>query len=162
MRLTVIFAFALTAFCAGAQDGNVDQAELAAELDLDAQTERCVFVRSINRIRAIDDSTLAFYMNNRRVYINLLPRRCPGLARYDRYAYETSSGRLCKTDRISVIYDTSGRDTGLPCPLGDFQRADREAVDLIFDAARQNAGTSPVTAEPVELPPEDDADTDEQ
>lgn len=121
-------------------------------------TLRCVRSASIDRIRAIDDSTLAVFLRNRRVYLNALPRQCPGLARYGRIAYETSGGRLCSKDRIAVVYDTAGEAAGLPCPLGEFHRADTEAVELLIAAAQNRGSTSAVTAEPVELPPaEDDA-----
>jgi hypothetical protein len=125
----------------------------------DDTTLRCVRVRTINRIKAIDESTLAFYMSNRDVYINALPRKCSGLLRAGRFAYESSGGRLCNKDRISPIYDMSGQDIGLPCPLGDFRRADAQFVEQMTAARELRGGLPPVTAESVELPPADDSQT---
>lgn len=158
MRFASVCFLAIAASGALAQDDADDRAERAAELGLDTDTERCIRPGSIRSTRYIDDSTIIFFMGGSNVYINFLPRSCRGLARYKRIAYETSGGRLCRQDRIAVIYDSSGEDIGLPCPLGEFHRIDRESAELMVEAAEQGGAVSPVAAEPVELPPEEDSD----
>ena len=97
-------------------------------------------------------------MRNREVYINFLQWSCSGLRRNNRIAYETRGGRLCNMDRISVIYDHGGIDTGIPCPLGMFHVTDQESADLMVEATELQGRPSPVTVEAVELPPlEEDA-----
>lgn len=157
MRLALVFLLATLSVAVCAQEDEDSAAERAAELDfdLDDDSVRCIQAVSIRRIRAIDESTVAFYMSGNRVYLNFLPRRCRGMVRNQRFAYETSSGRLCRQDRISVIYDTGARDVGLPCPIGDFHPAEVESVDMMIEATSRGGAVSPVTAETVELPPEE-------
>lgn len=162
MRSALVSILAIVAFTAAAQDDADDPAERAAELDLDGETQNCLNTRSVRRTQVIDDSTIAFFMRNRDVYVNLLPRRCPQLARNDRFAYEARGGRLCKVDTITVLTQFAGRlEGGFTCPLGEFHVTDAESVELMIEAVEQRGRTSPVTAEPVELPPEDDSETDE-
>jgi hypothetical protein len=78
------------------------------------------------------------------------------MERHQRFAYETRDGRLCRMDRISVMFDLGGRDIGPPCALGNFFPADAESVELMFEAAESGGATSSVTAETVELPPLDE------
>jgi hypothetical protein len=146
MRCILACVSCVAAFGALAQDDS----------DLSDENLRCIRSISIERTKPINDSTIAFYLRNGDVYINAMPRNCPGLARYQRFAYETRSGRLCSKDRVAVIYDTGGQETGLPCPLGEFQPTDPELVDLMIAAEERGGSASPVTAEPVELPNDDD------
>lgn len=160
MRYAFVVFLMLASICAWAQDDAVARDEPAAEFDRDDDAVRCIRSTSIRRTRAIDDSTLAFYVGNR-VYINYLPQRCSGLARSGRFAFESSGGRVCRQDRIAVIYDTGGVNQGLPCPLGNFHRADGETVDLMLEAAQRGGASSPVRTESVELPPEDETDRED-
>jgi hypothetical protein len=160
MRNTLVFLLVSSSLAAFAQDDEDSATERAAALDLDNDSIRCIQAVSIRRIRAIDDSTIAFYLPGGRVYLNYLPRRCPSAARNQRFAYETNGGRICRMDRISVIYDRGGQDIGLSCPLGDFYPAEAESVDLMIEAASRGGAASPVTAESVELPPEDEVEAE--
>lgn len=155
MRHALVFLLATVSVAVFAQEDEDSTAVRAAELDLDDDSIRCIQSVSIRRVRAVDESTLAFYMSGNRVYLNFLPRRCRGMVRNQRFAYETSAGRLCRQDRISVIYDTGARDIGLPCPIGDFYPAEVESVDMMIEATSRGGAVSPVTAETVELPPEE-------
>lgn len=146
MRCALMTVLALSAMGAAAQDDG-------SEFD---ETERCIFSSSIRRIEAIDDSTIAFFVGRNRVYVNLLPRRCRDLRRYNRITYETRGGQLCSLDRIAVIYSNVGLDTGIPCSLGVFHREDPETVEIMLEAQEQSGRTSPVRAEPVDLPPLED------
>lgn len=153
MRIALILVLSISALGAFAQDGDDAAAELVEEIGLGGETERCISSQSIRRIKAIDDSTIAFYMRNRDVYLNFLQWSCNGLRRNNRIAYETRGGRLCSMDRVSVIYDHGGLDTGIPCPLGVFHVTDQEAADLMVEASEMQGRPSPVTVEAVELPP---------
>ena len=46
----------------------------------DAQNVKdCVSIRRIDRTEIIDDRTIVFHMIGKEIYLNKLPRRCPGL-----------------------------------------------------------------------------------
>lgn len=158
MRTLLFVLLALAVSHAAAQDDE-DQADERLQSADFFETENCIRTRSIRRTKVIDDSTIAFYMRNRDlVYINSLPNRCPQLASNDRFSYESRGGRLCRSDRITVLLQFAGRlESGFSCRLGDFQRSDRESVDIMIDAIEQG-GPAPVQGESVELPPEDETD----
>ena len=61
----------------------------------EAEAERCVDLRSIDRTDVVDDYNILFYMRNGDVYVNHLPRRCPGLRRERTFSYRTTLSRLC-------------------------------------------------------------------
>jgi hypothetical protein len=87
----------------------------------------------------------------------MLDSSCPGLARSKRFAYRTSTGRLCDVDTITV-FDPYDPLPGSTCRLGKFQpitAAEAELLELEPDAAVA-AGRS-VEIKPVELPEEDAA-----
>ena len=78
----------------------------------------CVDTSRIDTTKAHDDYTIDFKMIDNTVYRNTLSNRCSGLGFEDRFAYETSIGRLCSIDTITVLYSSGGR--GATCGLGDF------------------------------------------
>lgn len=156
MRLAIVFMLALSATSLVAQDDADGQGARTEALDLDTEAESCIRTRSIRRTRVIDDSTIAFYMRNREVYLNLLPSRCPQLARNDRFAYESRGGRLCSIDTITVLIQFAGRlESGFTCRLGEFHPADAESVEIMIETVEQGGRASSVTTQSVELPPEE-------
>lgn len=161
MRIALAAILAMTALPASAQDD--DEAEgRADDLIIAGETEDCVNTRRVRRTKVIDDSTIAFYMRNGDVYLNMLPRRCPQLASNNRFAYEARGGRLCNIDQIAVLLRIGTRlEQGFSCRLGDFHVSDEETVALMIETVEQGGRTSPVTAETVELPEEDAADSED-
>jgi hypothetical protein len=120
------------------------------------ETESCLRTRSVRRTKVIDDSTIAFFMRNGDVYVNMMPRTCPQLASAGRFAYEARGGRLCNIDQISVLLRFGGRlEQGFSCRLGDYHLSDEETVALMMETIEQGGRNSAVTAESVELPEED-------
>jgi hypothetical protein len=166
MRFSLAAMIALTVLTAAAQDDEASEGrsdeQITDEL-IAGETEECVSTRRIRRTKVIDDSTIAFYMRNRDVYVNLLPRRCPQLASSGRFAYEARGGRLCSINQITVLVRAFGSqlEPGFSCRLGDFHVSDAETVALMIETAQQGGRTSPVTAESVELPPEEGDEDDE-
>src|SRR5512138_2689542 len=64
----------------------------------------CVITQSIARTDILDDQTIIFYMRGKNVaYRNYLPKKCPGLKRWDRFSYTVTAGRLCSIDMITVL-----------------------------------------------------------
>ncbi len=97
--------------------------------------ENCVSLQSIKKTRIVDDQTIIFYMRGGDIFVNSLPRRCPGLKRAGSYSYATSLSRLCNTDVIRVL-ETFGSAFPRPaaaCGLGFFSPSTKEAIDLMLN-----------------------------
>jgi hypothetical protein len=132
-------------------------AELRAqdgEETIDRTPQTCITTQTIDRTKVVDDRTILFYMRGKRVYLNYLPRKCPGLEREERFLYRSNGGRLCDIDSVTVLEQWSGRlSPGFTCQLGAFHpMSDEEA------AALTRVGEQPrdaIETEPVELPPGD-------
>lgn len=142
---------------AAAQDeqGSAEEEEIV----YDEFTVECISLRQVRRTEVVDDRNILFYMSGQRVYHNLLPRPCGGLAREDRFSYQTSMGRLCRLDHIRVLYDDPfGLREGNRCSLGVFHKMDREDAEAIKDGADVKP-----TANPLPMPqPEEVGDGNEE
>lgn len=78
----------------------------------------CIQTSMLRNTIVQDDYTIDFVMSGGKVYRNTLPHRCPSLGFEERFGYETTTGRLCNTDIIHVLY--SDGQSGAGCGLGDF------------------------------------------
>ena len=84
------------------------------------QSERCISMSRITNAEVIDDQTIAFHMTGRDVYLNELPRRCPGMHFSRGIGYRTHAGQLCNLDTITVLDNFGGVSRGPSCGLGLF------------------------------------------
>jgi hypothetical protein len=134
----------------------------------DRTPQDCILSSSIRQTEAVDDQNVLFFMRDRSVYRNHLPRKCPGLEREDRFSYRLDgTRRLCSINTITVIEDSpfgagvgSFRD-GFTCRLGEFVPLSPEEVE---DLRREDEGSgrstqSTIETEEVELP---EGETSEQ
>lgn len=123
------------------------------EPTVDDGTTRCISIRSIRSTDIIDDRNVLFYMRGNVVYHNILSRRCPGLAREDRFSYKPSSGRLCDIDSINVLYrDARGMRTGAACGLGRFIKITREDAKALKEGPKEDPPPKPLPMpEPEEI-----------
>lgn len=80
----------------------------------------CVLARSIRNTRVVDDRTIDFELNGRKIYRNTLPASCPQLGFQRTFAYELSNPQLCSVDIITVIIQGAGAIPGARCGLGKF------------------------------------------
>ena len=146
-----------------------------AQDDEDAPFDRtpqdCILSSSIDQTDAVDDQNLLFYMRNRGVYRNTLPRECPGLERNNRFSYKLqSSRRLCSTDMITVLEDSFGgfssggvpfRD-GFTCRLGAFVPLSPEEVEDLERSEDEDRGgrrtQSTIETSEVEAPSQETSD----
>lgn len=111
------------------------------------EAERCVDVRSIDRTDVVDDYNILFYMRNGDIYVNHLPRRCPGLRRERTFSYRTTMSRLCNVDLITVLDRMgSGFQPGVSCGLGLFYPITSEEAQALKEAP-------PKEVQPEEVPP---------
>jgi hypothetical protein len=122
----------------------------------------CLITQTIDQTDAIDDQNIIFYMRGSKVYRNHLPRKCPGLERENRIAWQTHSSRLCSIDQITVLEDFGGTfRPGFTCRLGEFvpmSAAEVEELELREDG--EGAQSSLETSE-VEIEREGDAEPGE-
>ncbi|WCT74692.1 hypothetical protein PQ455_05545 [Sphingomonas naphthae] len=81
----------------------------------------CILTRNIRETRVRDDSTIDFFMNNRKVYRNTLPYACSRLGFEERFGYRTTIGQLCSIDTITVLQTAPSGIPGPTCGLGPFQ-----------------------------------------
>jgi hypothetical protein len=139
----------------------------ATYADNDAPFDRtprdCVITQSISRTDILDDQTIIFYMRGKNVaYRNYLPRKCPGLKRWERFGYKVQSGRLCNVDLITVLENSilgPGFDQGFTCRLGDFHPLSPE--DIASLKIEKEGGPRPdaVKAKPAAVPPAANSDS---
>lgn len=148
----------LIALPAMAQDGE--------EGAFDRTPRDCIQSSSIRQTEAVDDQNVLFFMRDRTVYRNHLPRKCPGLEREDRFSYRLEgTRRLCSIDTITVLQDTpfgaggiGGLRDGFTCRLGEFVPLSPEEVEDLARRDDDGAGRraqSTIETEEVELPERD-------
>lgn len=135
----LIFGMSL-AVNATAQDEQEEE-----EIVYDEFTVECVTLRQVRRTEVLDDRNILFHMSGSKVYHNMLPRPCGGLAREDRFSYETSVGRLCRMDQIRVLYnDPFGLREGNRCSLGVFRKIDREDARALKEGLNAKPAANPL------------------
>lgn len=120
----------------------------AADVEIGDESRNCIDLRSVRRTEVVDDRNILFHMRGSTVYHNILPRQCGGLAREDRFSYETTMGRLCSQDMIRVLYmDPFGLRDGNHCQLGVFHKISREDAKAFKEGA-----SAPPAANPLPMP----------
>jgi hypothetical protein len=127
----------------------------------------CIMASSIRQTEAIDDQNVLFFMRDRSVYRNHLPRKCPGLEREDRFTYKLDgTRRLCSINTITILEDgffgggVGSLREGFTCRLGEFVPLSPEEVEDIARRDDDRAGRrtqSTIETEEVELPEADEA-----
>ncbi len=122
------------------------------EGDVDEGGERCIDTRRISTTRIIDNQNIQFYMRDRTIYNNELPRRCPGLRRGKTISYRTTISRLCSTDFITLLDNYGmGLSRGASCGLGKFRPISKEEAQALRGGEETEIEPKPVPpAEPEE------------
>ncbi|MGY8796339.1 MAG: hypothetical protein ACKVJN_14670, partial [Woeseiales bacterium] len=119
----------------------------------------CIRLRTVRRTEVLNDLNILFHMVGSTVYHNILPRRCSGLAREDRFSYKSSIGQLCRQDMIRVLYnDPFGLSEGNSCRLGAFHKITKEDALALKEGTHQRPRSNPL---PMPTPEEVGADDDE-
>lgn len=117
---TATMACLATLLLGACAKGEADQRDVirAPQAQVVGEPVSCVSLDRIERTQVHDDYTIDFHMRNNMIYRNTLPARCASLGFERRFAYQVSTGQLCRTDTIRVITG-SGID-GVTCGLGAF------------------------------------------
>ena len=134
-------------------DEEAADSEAAATAEaLTGEALNCVSLGRIRQTDIVDDQTILFYMRGPEIYVNRLPRRCPGLRIAGSFSYKTSLTELCNTDVITVIRSLGvGPSLGPTCGLGMFQPITAEAVAALKEPP---AEPEPESVAPEIQPPE--------
>ena len=131
------------------------------EAAFDRTPQDCVRTQNIDSMKAVDDQNLIVRMDGHKVYRNHLPRKCPGLVRENRFAYETRSSRLCSIDMITVLEEFGfGFRPGFTCRLGDFVPLSPAEIEDLDQRAEDGDGRqtqSVIETEAVELEEADES-----
>ncbi len=146
----------LLAAVAVADEDNASGSETGSDDDNGQyfQLENCINSSRIRRTDIVDDRTIIFYMNQRKIFVNHLPHRCPGLKIADAFSYRTSIQQLCNVDTIKVIRSMGSRlDTGPSCGLGKFRPVTEEEVAMLKNKE--------VAVPPEKLAPDEEPDEDQ-
>lgn len=85
----------------------------------------CINRNQVRSTEVVDDRTINFVMNNRRIFINRLPNSCPGLASRRTFKINSRTTQFCSANTITVITGPNGQ-RGPTCPLGRFQPVVRQ------------------------------------
>jgi len=153
LRLAVIVAGIATPTWLVAQNGE-DGA-------FDRTPQNCLILQTVDKTEVVDDQNIIFKLRNDKLFRNTLPRKCPNLQREGRFMYETTTGRLCAIDTITVLEQIGvNLSRGFTCRLGEFvPLSPAEAEDLALERKEGPRGRRGIQARPVETESED-ADTD--
>jgi hypothetical protein len=137
--------------------------EVVDEID-DIKAKSCIRVRSLRSTKVVDDLNIIFYMVGSTTYHNILPRQCHGLARQDRFSYESRSGNLCDIDTIRILYQAgTGMQEGNACRLGKFHPITREYADALKEKLSELPQAEPIPLpEPEEIGEDSEESGDEQ
>lgn len=160
IRLPLVLTAPLAMLVASLASGQRAEEEDVATFDRTPQS--CITVSRIDRTEVIDDRTVIFHMRGRdAAYRNYLPRRCPNLARNNRFMYEVRGSQLCDIDTITVLEQFGTRlDRGFTCRLGEFHPVTAEDIEELKRVV-EGGGSDAVESEPVELPEDEDTDAEE-
>ena len=115
----------------------------------------CVSLQLVESTDVVDDQNIIFTLRRDKVYRNHLPRKCPGLEREGRFAYESTNGRLCSIDTITVLEQFGvGFTRGFTCRLGEFvPLSPAEVEDLDPRHPENRPARRGIEARPVETEP---------
>jgi Family of unknown function (DUF6491) len=99
----------------------------------------CISLSRIQSTEVIDKQHILFRLAGKNLYVNTLPRACPGLMRDKAYMYRTSQSQLCNLDMITVLDQMPfGLTAGASCGLGTFEPIDEEGVKELQAEAKAN------------------------
>ncbi|MDX1562750.1 MAG: hypothetical protein R3305_07470 [Gammaproteobacteria bacterium] len=104
----------------------------AQSLAAESRPVNCVQLSRIDQTHVVDDRTILFYMKGGDVYVNRLKHAAAGLDERRPFMYQTSIGRLCDKDTVTVLENWGfGLTPGAASPLGKFELIDEEQAEAL-------------------------------
>lgn len=110
-----------------------------------ADNVRCLATGRYRQVDILNDRVLVFRGRGGRAWINLLPRRCPGLRRDMVLAIETRGSRICYRDQFRGMPRIGPEAATGFCSLGTFRPVDADNLDAIRGALRASRANRTVT-----------------
>ena len=112
----------LVAACAPVErDPDADPAAGAPAVKVLGEGQSCINRPQIRQTIVRNDRVIDFEMRGGKVYRNILPNKCPGLAIERAFTYNTSIDQLCTPEIIYVLQNIAGvPQRGAGCGLGKF------------------------------------------
>lgn len=106
-----------------------------SEPGLEGGTRYCISTKRIRHTRIVDDNRVLFYLSGKTILLNVLRKECPGLAAYGRFAFTTTTGRICEGDGMAPMdSDPWGHVRPIPrCWLGIHQEITRAEADALME-----------------------------
>lgn len=124
--------------------------------DAPSVARRCIDVDRIDQTRIVDNRSILFFMRDRTVLQNVLPKPCQQLRAKDRLKYDVVLGKLCANDFVTQLIDLGSYAPGAVCAIGMFVPiSNDEARALLPSKKRQRErSTAPhaIEAKPAEPP----------
>lgn len=115
------------------------------EASVNDDTRNCLPTRSIRRIRIIDDQNVLIYLSARKIFHNVLRKRCLGLERLGGFSYNSSDGQMCDGDSIGAMNNDAWGDVRpMPgCRLGVHQRITKDQADEMREVKKNGPKIEP-------------------
>ena len=122
-----------------------------SEPGLEGGTRYCISTKRIRHTRIVDDNRVLFYLSGKTILLNVLRKECPGLAHNGRFAFTTTTGRICEGDGMAPIgYEPWGAVRPIPrCWLGIHRQITRAEADELMDLKKKLLNADP---QPSSLP----------
>ena len=127
--ITALAAIGMAASAASAQSERQARQiaaadERLAEFTVTGETDTCLSLRQVERVRPLDDTRFLIETRGGDSYLSEIRGRCSGAADNFTYLqYRTSGSQLCRGEIVQVL-DQSTRMLRGSCSLGEFQRLD--------------------------------------
>ncbi len=108
----------------------------------------CLTTRRITKTIVVNDLNILFLVTGKTAYLNILPKQCKGLSRYQRFSYSTTAGSLCNLDTIQVIRGNSY--PGRSCVLGSFHPVNKADALAVIEEPRERPDANSLPSADVE------------
>lgn len=108
VALTTAMAAALCACAANTPAAPAQTASIA---------NSCINPTQISEQKIVSDTQIQFTLNNREVWVNTLPRACPGLKFQQAFSWDVRGTLVCSNQQTIRV-----KDEGTLCQLGAFTR----------------------------------------
>jgi hypothetical protein len=129
LTAVVLIAYTLTAI---AQDDE--------PLSFSDGSRHCITLSQVRSTQIVDEQHLVFRMKaGRKIFINTLRRRCPGLRKNDVLMFRLFSEQVCNIDIVTVLDDIGfGFSPGTSCSLGLFHPGTEDDVKALETQAMRD------------------------
>jgi len=109
MKIAALSAAAVLAACGAASAAETAPAATPAKDDV------CIRMPFVDHTTVLSDTEILFYMKDRKIWKNTLPRACQGLKFEKGFSQVLHGDTICSNKHVIRVLNT-----GMPCNLGEF------------------------------------------